>query len=107
MLIIVVVSCHIGALLASAPFTPGVPPGGEASWAMGEQWKGREESEEKGAGRGVSRGAVSVCVCVCGKGIRIRSDFFKNLSSPDDGKLHIRIAACRLHCVLCSTPRAS
>ena len=49
-------------------------------------------------------------VSVCGKGIRIRSDFFVfffNLSSsPDDGKLHIRIAACRLHCALCSTPRA-
>ena len=63
-LIIVAVNCHIGALLASAPFTPGVPPSGEASWAMGEQWKRTgEEGEEKGAGRGVSRAGAAASVC--------------------------------------------
>ena len=63
MLIIVAVNCHIGALLASAPLKPGVPPGGEASWAMGEQWKLKEQERPrgKGAGCGVSRaGAAAV-----------------------------------------------
>ena len=68
-LIIVAVNCHIGALLASAPLKPGVPPGGEASWAMGEQWKRTGETEGKRrwmrrfTGRGSSsHSAQSVCV---------------------------------------------
>ena len=69
MLIIVAINCHIGALLASAPLKPGVPPGGEASWAMGEQWKRTGETEGKRrwmrrfTGRGSSsHSAQSVCV---------------------------------------------
>ena len=69
MLIIVAVNCHIGALLASAPLKPAVPPGGEASWAMGEQWKRTGETEGKRrwmrrfTGRGSSsHSAQSVCV---------------------------------------------
>jgi len=52
-----------------APFTPGVPPGGEASWAIGGQQK-RTEQRRKGVRCGISR-----AVCVYRKSTRIRSDF--------------------------------
>lgn len=80
-----------------APFTPGVPPGGEAS--LGH--RRATEQSRKGVRCGISR-AVGVCI----EKARGFDQIF-HLSAPD-GKLHICIdSAARLRLLpVCSTPRA-
>ena len=89
-----------------APFTPGVPPGGEASWAIGGQPKRTEQKQRrKGVRCGISR-VVSVCVEKRhADSLRFFSPFL--LSAPPDGNANCTYALKPIcaNCALCAVHR--